>query len=40
LIAHHDLVLESEDHLIMFVTEKKTVRKIEKLLQVSASFFG
>ena len=40
LMAHHDLVLESEDHLIVFVTEIKTVQKIEKLLQVSASFFG
>lgn len=40
LMAHHDLVLESEDHLILLVTEKNTVRKIEKLLQVSASFFG
>ena len=39
-MAHHDLVLESEDHLILFVTEKNTLRKIEKLLQVSASFFG
>jgi trk system potassium uptake protein TrkA len=39
-MAHHDLVLESEDHLIVFVTEIKTVQKIEKLLQVSASFFG
>jgi trk system potassium uptake protein TrkA len=39
-MAHHDLVLESEDHLILFVTEKNTVRKIEKLLQVNASFFG
>jgi trk system potassium uptake protein TrkA len=40
LMAHHDLVLQSEDHLILFVTEKKMVRKIEQLLQVSASFFG
>jgi trk system potassium uptake protein TrkA len=40
LMAHHDLVLESEDHLIVFVTEIKTVQKIEKLLQVNASFFG
>jgi trk system potassium uptake protein TrkA len=40
LMAHHDLVLESEDHLILFVTEIKTLQKIEKLLQVSASFFG
>ena len=40
LMAHHDLVLESEDHLILFVAEKNTVRKIEKLLQVNASFFG
>jgi trk system potassium uptake protein TrkA len=40
LMAHHDLVLETEDHLILFVTGENTVRKIEKLLQVSASFFG
>ena len=40
LMAHHDLVLESEDHLIVFVTEIKTVQKIEKLLQVNVSFFG
>ena len=40
LMAHHDLVLESEDHLILFVTEIKTLQKIEKLLQVNASFFG
>jgi trk system potassium uptake protein TrkA len=40
LMAHHDLVLQSEDHLILFVTEKRMVRKIEQLLQVSASFFG
>ena len=39
-MAHHDLVLESEDHLILFVTEIKTLQKIEKLLQVNASFFG
>jgi trk system potassium uptake protein TrkA len=40
LMAHHDLVLETEDHLILFVNDINTVRKIEKLLQVSASFFG
>ena len=40
LMAHHDLVLASEDHLILFVTEIKTLQKIEKLLQVNASFFG
>lgn len=40
LMAHHDLVLASEDHLILFVTEKKTLQKIEKLLQVNVSFFG
>ena len=40
LMAHHDLVLASEDHLILFVTEIKTLQKIERLLQVKASFFG
>lgn len=40
LMAHHDLVLETEDHLILFVNDINTVQKIEKRLQVSASFFG
>ncbi len=39
LMAHHDLEIQGEDHLIVFVTNRKTIPKVEKLFQVSAGFF-
>lgn len=39
LMAHHDTVIECEDHLIVFVTNRKTIPKVEKLFQVAAGFF-
>lgn len=39
LMAHHDTVIEPEDHLIVFCTSKKLVRQVEKLFQVDFSFF-
>lgn len=38
IIAHHDTVIESDDHVILFVINKKMIRQIEKLFQVSASY--
>jgi len=38
LMAHHDTVIEAEDHVIVFVTDKKTVPRVEKLFQVGARF--
>jgi trk system potassium uptake protein TrkA len=38
LIAHHDTVIESEDHVIVFVVNKRMVPRIEKLFQVDVSF--
>jgi len=32
-------VIESDDHVILFLTEKKQVAAIEKLFQVGLSFF-
>jgi trk system potassium uptake protein TrkA len=40
LIAHHDTVIESEDHVILFVVNKQMISKIEKLFQVGIGFFG
>lgn len=40
LMAHHDTVIHSDDHLIVFVTDKRMIPKIEKLFQVTAGFFG
>ncbi len=39
LIAHHDTVVETNDHVIVFVPSKRMVREVEKLFQVSATFF-
>ncbi len=39
LIAHDHLVVEPDDHLIMFVTDKRRIPEIERLFQVSVHFF-
>ena len=39
IIAHHDTLIEAEDHVIVFVVDKKMVKKVEKLFQVSLGFF-
>jgi len=39
LMGHHDTVIESEDHVIVFVINKQMIRKIEKLFQVKVGFF-
>jgi len=39
IIAHHDTVIRSGDHVIVFVPRKRMVRQIEKLFQVGATFF-
>jgi trk system potassium uptake protein TrkA len=38
LIAHHDTVIEPEDHVIVFAINKRIVPKVEKLFQVSIGF--
>lgn len=39
IIAHHDTIIESEDHLIIFLTDKKVIPKVERLFQVDIGFF-
>jgi len=39
IIAHHDTRIESDDHLIIFVPNKRMIPKVEKLFQVGFSFF-
>jgi trk system potassium uptake protein len=38
IMAHHDTVVEPNDHVIVFVPNKRMVREVEKLFQVSATF--
>jgi trk system potassium uptake protein TrkA len=40
IIAHHDTLIESDDHVILFLTDKRLVREVEQLFQVGFSFFG
>jgi len=38
LMAHHDTVIEEDDHVILFMTERKQVKKVERLFQVGVTF--
>jgi trk system potassium uptake protein len=38
LIAHRDVVVESDDHVIVFVVNKRMVPMVEKLFQVDVGF--
>lgn len=39
IIAHHDTVIEQNDHVIVFAVSKQLVPKIEKLFSVGVGFF-
>jgi len=39
VMAHHDTVIERDDHVIVFLPRKRMVREVEKMFQVSATFF-
>ena len=38
IIPHHDTVIESEDHVIVFCTRKRQVVEVERLFQVAFGF--
>ncbi len=38
LMAHHDTVIEADDHVILFMTERKQIKKVERLFQVGVTF--
>ncbi|NIC40583.1 Trk system potassium transporter TrkA [Aquabacterium sp. A08] len=40
LMPHHDTLIEADDHIVIFIPNKRLVREVEKLFQVSATFFG
>ena len=39
IIAHHDTVIEADDHVIVFVVNKRMVPRVEKLFQVAVGYF-
>ncbi len=38
LMAHHDTVIQNEDHVILLVTDRSRVREVEQLFQVGVLF--
>jgi trk system potassium uptake protein TrkA len=38
IMAHHDILIENEDHLILFLLDKKKFNAVEKLFQVGVTF--
>lgn len=38
IIAHHDTVIQSEDHVILFLVDKKFIPVVERLFQVGITF--
>lgn len=40
LMPHHETLIEPDDHIVIFIPNKRMVREVEKLFQVSATFFG
>lgn len=39
LMAHDDLVIESDDHVILFLIDKQYVHDVERLFQVDVTYF-
>ena len=38
IIAHHDTVIETDDHVILFLTDRRKIEHLEQLFQVGVSF--
>lgn len=39
IIAHHNIVIQPDDHVILFLLDKQYVKDVEQLFQVDLSFF-
>ena len=39
IIAHHDTVIHANDHVILFVPDKRQITAVERLFQVGVTFF-
>jgi trk system potassium uptake protein TrkA len=38
IIAHHDTVIETDDHVILFMADRRKIERLEQLFQVGVSF--
>ena len=39
VIAHRNTSIETDDHLILFLTDKSKIKQVERLFQVGVHFF-
>ncbi|MBL7002950.1 MAG: Trk system potassium transporter TrkA [Gammaproteobacteria bacterium] len=39
IIAHHDTLIETDDHVILFLTDKRKINEVEALFHLAPSFF-
>ena len=39
-MAHHDVAIQPEDHLIIFVENKRVIPRVEKMFTVGLGFFS
>lgn len=39
MIAHHDVVIETNDHVILFLIDKRQIKKVEALFHLAPTFF-
>jgi len=38
IMGHHDVVVEAEDHVILFLVDRRQIKAVEKLFQVGVTF--
>lgn len=38
IIAHHDTIIQTDDHVLLFVPDKRQIAAVERLFQVGATF--
>ncbi len=36
--AHHDTVVQPDDHVILFMTDRRQIDEVERLFEVGVSF--
>ena len=37
-MAHHDTVIQADDHIILFLVDKRRIGEVERLFQVGVTY--
>jgi trk system potassium uptake protein TrkA len=40
LMAHHDTQIVADDHVILFIADRRQIDEVERLFEVGAAFGG